>query len=261
MGRGQATVEDRFSTVFGERRGSQAAQEERDREETEELIRRTFEGSRPITPRNLTPLIDLFDSDDPEIQAVLADSIVANYRRNSMEALASTLGSEGIVPEVRVFLRALAVDYFEHDRSAFGEPQRKQDQALYFLQQYFNSAPVRSPEEMKKDLPLIRALARTYRSKEARLSCMPLLKYLLLLQDNDILPIFSPWVKAVCQEVKAKRCDNRLDDPLFTKLLHADENEESPLRKKILAPLREAVSEAQSRILEMNMRTLLKNGD
>ena len=252
-------AKDHFSTVFGERRGSQAAQDERDREETEDLIRRTLAPEHPLFLPNLVPVMDFFSSDDPEIRAILADSVVANYRQNTMEALAITLGSEEITPEARVFLRALAVEYFTRDRSASATPERKRTEAAFFLKSYFNSAPVRSSEELREDLPLIRALARIYRGNGVGASCFPLLDCLLLLRDNENLNLFKPWAKAVSQEVKDGHCDARLDD--FQRMLHHREDEDSPLRRKILAPLREAVSAAQSRVLELNMKTLLQNGD
>jgi len=265
MGRGQtAIVKDRFSTVFGERRGSQAAQEKRDREEAEDLIRHALSPSKSITLSNLAPIMDFFTSDDTEIRALLADSIVANYRETNMQSLATTMGDADIASEVRDFLRVLAVDYFTHDHSGFGAPAQKRFEGKLFLQYYFNEAPARSYEEVKKDLPLIRALAHVYRggdpSGASRMSCEPLLHYLIPLQHDDLLPLFSPWVKTICQEVKSKRCDSHLDNPLFAELLRggwslADGTKESPLRKRVLAPLREAVTEAQSRVLGIEIPT------
>jgi len=257
MGRGQAAiVKDRFSTVFGERRGSQAAQEERDREEAEDLIRHALNPSNPITLSSLAPIMDLFTCDDGEIRALLADGVVANYRENSMQALAITMGDADIASEVRDFLRVLAVDYFTRDHSIYGAPTQKRSEGKLFLQYYFNEAPVRSYEEIERDLPLIRALARIYRGGDpgaAKMSCEPLLDYLIPLQHDELLPLFAPWVKAICQEVKSKRCDSHLDNPLFAELLRggwslASGSGESPLRKKVFAPLREAVTEAQSRV-------------
>jgi len=241
MGRGQQTTvpSDQFSTIFGVRRGSQAAQMLRDREEICSHIRERLVPDMRLTPENLEEFYEHFVSDDPLVQETLRDALLFNMHSDGLEAVSQTLSwptVKGLLPEVEDLLRELVTERVRiissEDTSQvdLSEINCLNNHTFSFLQSPF---PLEAAQRNQK---LIQATANYYMGETLPLGNVINVLRSVVSQPDSHLSLYQPLLAVVEAHVKEEESEDSLD--AVTHTLNSAEKRPSHERRAFFSHLR-----------------------
>jgi len=212
-----SAASDLFSSVFGNRRGSEDAQTQRDRDELRDgmigQINAFLDPGMRLTPENLAKLLTAFSDEDDFIQKALRDTILSNISSNGFEDVARRLifpGVTSLPPGVARMLRWAATQYVENYTKSRAQgaaknffTEEKANWIDYLTDNLFSfdRAPF-SLREAKEHAEMILAIAKFYRKATIRVGRLTEILRDVRSQPDSHLPLYEPLIAFVENAVK-----------------------------------------------------------
>jgi len=252
MGRGQqsTTPSKQFAAVMGVRRGSSAAQRDRDLQELEIALRPVATARTPLSFELLGPLAPHAQKKDSETRGALIGALAANISTHGLDVLGPLLGAETPSKAMKKRLREAIATYLSMDEVDLA---KRREEADHLLGHLFLSD--QEEDYLAANGSLIMPIGRVFSGPSDRSSsCLPLLRALVHQGAGRLFSLYQPWIKVLTQEVRTGHCAPVLEE--IERALLEGIHDEPYMRADALEGLRRAVQRAM-KLTDMQLSVLL----